>query len=163
MEQPRIDRRKRQRRRDRNVDTVDGLYIKRRGPDRRQKTRRDYPRVIYPLKIAPQVLNMRAQVVGISAKAVRFFFSDFDPQMATLKKGSKVKIDLKFHDGYVAKTSGIILRKDKYQEDRDHFVCLFDKEIPPKRIDKEQTYLLKKLPEISSEDLEDLPPILFFD
>jgi hypothetical protein len=83
--------------------------------------------------------------------------------MKTLKKGSKVKIDLKFHDGFIAKISGVILRKDKYQEDRDHFVCLFDEELPSERIDKEQTYLLKKLPEFSSDDLEDLPPILFFE
>jgi hypothetical protein len=67
MKQPDMDRRKRQRRRDGDVDVVSGLYAKPRGPDRRLEARRDYPRVIYPLKIAPQILNMRAQVVGISA------------------------------------------------------------------------------------------------
>ena len=83
--------------------------------------------------------------------------------MKTLKKGSKVEIDLKFHDGYVAEISGIILRKDKYQEDRDHFVCLFDKELPQERIDTERAYLLKEFPDVGNEADWDSPPIIFFE
>jgi hypothetical protein len=157
MEQPDFERRKQQRRQDEH-DAVAHL-----GADRRQGKRRQYPRLAYPLAVAPQILNMRSQVVGISAKAVRFFFSDFDPQASTLKQGSKIKITLRFHDGQVVKTTATVLRRDQYQEDREHFVCLFDHELPPERIDREQTYLQKKFPDVSSEKLWDSAPILFFD
>ena len=157
MERPDLERRKQQRRRDER-DAVAHL-----GVDRRQGKRRQYPRLAYPLAAAPQVLNMRSQVVGISAKAVRFFFSDFDPQRSTLKQGGKVKITLRFHDGQVIKTTGTVLRRDQYQEEREHFVCLFDQELPPERVDKEQAYLQKKFPDVSSEELWDSAPILFFD
>jgi hypothetical protein len=106
---------------------------------------------------------MRSQVVGLSAKAVRFFFSDFDPQASSLKLGAKIKIFLKFHDGQVFKTVGTVLRKDHYEEEKEHFVCLFHPELPPERIDKEIAYLQKKFPEVSSEELWDSPPIIFFD
>lgn len=162
MEQAETDRRKKQRRRE-NSEEINNLYLNRRGPDRRKQVRRECPRVIYPLRIAPQILNMRAQVVGISAKSVRFFFSDFDPQMENLKKQSKIRIEIRFHDGFVAKKNGVIIRKDKYQEDKDHFVCLFDKELPAERIEKEQTHLLKKLLTICTEKMWDSPPMLFFD
>jgi len=162
MEQPGFDRRKRQRRQD-ELDAVAQLCINRLGTDRRQRKRRQYPRIAYPLAAAPVVLNMRSQVVGISAKAIRFFFSDFDPQIATLKLGAKVEISLKFHDGQVFKMTGTVLRRDRYQEEKEHFVCLFQPELPPERIDKELAYLKKKFPDISSEELWDSPPIIFFD
>jgi len=162
MEQHDFERRKQRRRRD-ELDAVDSLSINRRETDRRQKKRRQYPRIPYPLAAAPQVLNMRSQVVGISAKAVRFFFSDFDPQASKLKRGVRVKINLKFHDGEVIKTTGTILRKDWYQEEREYFVCLFDQELLQERIDKEKAYLQKEFPDVSGEDLWDSPPILFFD
>ncbi len=161
MERSRFDRRKQQRRRD-ELDVVARLRVDRRGTDRRQRARRQCSRLAYPLAAAPQVLNMRSQVVGISVKAVRFFFSDFDPQRATLKKGGKVKITLKFHDGQVIKMTATVLRRDQYQEEREYFVCLFERELPQARINKEQVYLQKKFPDVSSEELWDSPPILFF-
>ena len=125
--------------------------------------KRHSDRLVYPLAAAPVILNMRAQIVGITAKAVRFFFADFDPQMGALKKGSKVKVNLKFHDEQASEISGVILRKDKYLEDKDHFVCLFDKELPQERMDTERAYLLKEFPDISNEADWDSPPIIFFE
>jgi len=160
MEKPDLDRRKQQRRRGIPDDTAHPCVNHRR-TDRRRGERRQCSRFTYPPMAAPQILNMQTQVVGISAKAVRFFFSDFDPQESSLKQGSKVKITLRFHDGQVIKTSGTILRKDQYRKDKEYFVCLFEKELPQARIEKERAYLKKKFPDISSEELWDSPPISF--
>lgn len=157
-----FDRRKRHRRQD-ELDTFAQLCIDRRGTDRRQKKRRQCPRIVYPLAAAPVVLNMRSQVVGLSAKAIRFFFSDFDPQKAALKPGARIKIALKFHDGQVFEMTGDVLKKDQYQQEKAYFVCLFQPQLPQERIDKELAHLQKKFPDISSEGLGDSPTILFFD
>lgn len=160
MEQPDLDRRKQQRREGVAEDAAHP-GVDRRAADRRQEERRRHLRVIYPPMMAPQLLNMRALVISLSAKAVRFFFSDFDPQESSLKQGEKVEIILKFHDGQVFEAKGTILRKDRYRKDKEYFVCLFEKELPRGRIEKEQAYLQKKSLGVSREELWDSPPISF--
>jgi hypothetical protein len=144
--------------------------VERRKQDRRQGDRRDVAnpdtgkqeagktgkekrqciRLAYPLAAAPQITNMRLQVVGISAKAIRFFVPDVVSQKVTLKQGSKINIAIKFHDGQVVKRGGTILRQERSQEGREHFVCLFERHLPTERIDKEQAYLLKNFPDFCS-------------
>jgi hypothetical protein len=93
---------------------------------------------------------MRLQVVGISAKAVRFFVPDFVPQKSALKEGSKINIAIKFHDGQIVRRSGVIIRREQCQEGREHFVGLFERELPQERINKEHAYLLKNFPDFCS-------------
>ncbi len=152
MDQFDLDRRKWQRRREISDEAVRQLED-RRVADRRRGERRQYARVAYPLMTAPQILNMQALVISLSAKAVRFFFSAFDPQESSLEQGGKVELILKFHDGQVIETRGTILRKVRYRQDKEYFVCLFDKELPRVLIEKERAYLQKKFLGVSSEEL----------
>jgi hypothetical protein len=90
---------------------------------------------------------MRSQVISISAKAVRFFLADSNPRRSTLKEGKKINVILKFHDGQIFRMTGTILRREKYQPGREHFVCLFERQLPQERISKEQAYLLENFPD----------------
>lgn len=120
----------------------------RRRTDRRQRVdRRQCIRLAYPLAAAPIVTNMHLQIVGISEKAIRFFISDFNPQRLALKGGNKIFMVLKFHDGEVVKRSGTILREDTYHDEKEYFVCLFDRHLPGQRIEKEKAHLLEKFPD----------------
>jgi hypothetical protein len=129
-----IERRKRQRRTSERSD------------DRRQNERRGSHRLAYPLAAAPEIMNLNVQVVGITAKAIRFFVCDFNPNKAAFNKDSKFNFIIKFHDGQIIKKTGTIIREDKYQEDKTYFIYLFDNELPQERIQKEEEYLLKNFP-----------------
>ena len=92
-----FDRRKRLRREgERGADSCSGTD--RRAAERRQEDKRQGDRIAYPIGAAPEIVNIRSQVVGLSIKAVRFFIPDFIPKELALEKGDKVNIDLKFHD-----------------------------------------------------------------
>jgi hypothetical protein len=114
------------------------------------KEKRQGIRLAYPLAAAPQIVNMRLQVVGLSVKAIRFFVPDIVSKKSALKKGSKINIAIKFHDGQVIKIGGTILRQERHQEEREHFVCLFERLLPKERIDKELAYLKKNFPDFCS-------------
>jgi hypothetical protein len=135
------DRRQGERRGDVKPDVV------RQEADKTGKEKRQCLRLAYPLAAAPQITNMRLQVVGISAKAVRFFIPDFVSQESVLKEGSKINIAIKFHDGEIIKRGGTILKQERSQEGREHFVCLFERQLPTERIEKEHAYLLKNFPD----------------
>jgi hypothetical protein len=119
----------------------------RRASDRREKDRRYGFRLAYPIGAAPEIVNIRSQVIGLTAKAVRFFISDFNLQGLSLKQGDKIDIALRFHDGQVIKTTGTISRREQYQAGREYFICLFEQDLPQERLDKEQTYLLENFPD----------------
>jgi hypothetical protein len=150
MERQDDDERRKQERRqgDRRGAKSDGISHKDSGKKNEEK--RQCLRLAYPLAAAPQIINMRLQVVGLSAKAVRFFIPDFITHELTLKEGDKINIALKFNDGQIVKRGGRILKEEKCQEGRKHFICLFDRHLPVERIDKEQAYLLKNFPDFCS-------------
>ena len=150
MEQYDDERRKRERRVSERRDTVCSGADNQKAGDNTQREKRQGLRLAYPLAAAPEIMNMRLQVVGISAKAIRFFVPDFIRQKLTLKNGSKLNIVIKFHDGHIAKRSGTITRQEQCQEGREHFVCLFERLLPKERIDKEHAYLLKNFPDFCS-------------
>ncbi len=127
----------------------------RRTAERRQEEKRQGDRIAYPIGAAPEIVNIRSQVVGLSVKAVRFFIPDFIPKKLALKKGDKVNIALKFHDGQVIRRSGTILRLDKHHSDREYFVLLFERQLPQERINKEWAYLLDNFPDFCLEDFKD--------
>lgn len=131
-----------------------GLEPRRRGADRRQGERRKFIRLAYPIASGPEIMNIRSQVVGLTAKAVRFFVSDLCPQKSSLQQGGKINITLKFHDGEVFKTAATILRQDQYQPEREYFVCFFDDELSQERIEKEKEYLLEKFPEFCKDGFD---------
>ncbi|MFA5292880.1 MAG: hypothetical protein WC496_07600 [Phycisphaerae bacterium] len=144
-----IDRRKGQRR-----ENPQDVETNNRKADRRQTDdRRQCRRIAYPLAAAPAIVGMRLQVVGLSAKAVRFFIPDINPQGLAFKEGDKLNIALKFHDGQVINRGGTISRQDKYETDREYFVCLFDRHLPQERMEMEKEYLLAKFPDFCKEIL----------
>ena len=126
----------------------------RRASDRRRQDRRYGFRLAYPIGAAPQIVNIRSQVVGLTPKAVRFFVVDFNPQKSSLKKGEKIELSLRFHDGQVIKTAGTISRQEQYQEGKDYFVCLLDEELPQERLDKERQYLIEKFPDFCKDGFD---------
>lgn len=116
-----------------------------------QREKREGIRLAYPLSAAvPRILDMRLQVVGLSAKAIRFFIPDIVQMKSALKKGSKINIAIKFHDGEILRRGGTILRQERYQEEREYFVFIFERHLPQARIDKELAYLKKNFPDFCS-------------
>jgi len=149
MEWDGIDRRKGSRRENpQEVDTDNRKSDRRQTDDRRQCRR-----ISYPLAASPAIVGMRVQVVGLSAKAVRFFIPDINPQGLAFKEGDKLDIALKFHDGQVIRRNGTISRQDKYETDREYFVCLFDRNLPQERMEMEKAYLLAKFPDFCRDAL----------
>lgn len=119
----------------------------RRASDRRNQDRRSSYRLAYPIGAAPRILNIRSQVVGLTQKAVRFFVADFNPQKSRLKLGAKIEMSLKFHDGEIIKTAGVVSKQENYQTGKEYFLCLFDEPLTQERFDKEHQYLKEKFPD----------------
>jgi hypothetical protein len=126
----------------------------RRASDRRKQDRRCSYRLAYPIGAAPEIINIRSQVVGLSLNAVRFFVVDFNPQKSSLDKGGKIKLSLKFHDGQVIETVGTISRQELYQAGREYFICLLDEKLPQERLDKERQYLIEKFPDFCRDSFD---------
>ncbi|MDD5134534.1 MAG: hypothetical protein PHP01_03875, partial [Phycisphaerae bacterium] len=88
--------------------TPDRADVGRREADRRQVQRRQYFRVVYPPAAAPEIVNIPAQVVDISVKAVRFFPVDSAVPGFNLSHGDKTAMALKFRDGQIVEVSGTV-------------------------------------------------------
>jgi hypothetical protein len=126
----------------------------RRASDRRKQDRRCGYRLAYPIGAAPEIVNIRSQVVGLTQKAVRFFVADFNPQKSSLKQGEKIEFSLKFHDGEVIEMAGIIAKQDQSPTGREYFLCLLDEELPQERLDKERQYLIEKFPDFCRDSFD---------
>jgi c-di-GMP-binding flagellar brake protein YcgR len=115
--------------------------------DRRTSQRREYFRVVYPLHASPEITNLKAKVIDISIKGLRFEINIQDATNAKLAIDSKLNMNIKFHDGQTMEVAGVIIRQLEDQFGKSTFVVIFDQQIKSEVINKEQAYLLKNFPD----------------
>lgn len=117
----------------------------RREEERRAVQRREFFRVVYPVNASPKITNLSARVVDISVHAVKFELPA-ESSLSQMDVDKAIEMIVNFHDGQTINTSGKIFKKSRH-EDKFIFVCIFDVEISPEIINKEQSYLLKNFPD----------------
>ena len=116
----------------------------RRQEERRVAQRRQFFRVVYPLNESPEIINLSAKIIDISVHAVKF---ELPAESASqFNVDSRVELKIKFHDGQIVEGWGKIFQK-RDGTDKSIFIGIFEKEISPAVINKEQAYLLKKYPD----------------
>jgi hypothetical protein len=115
--------------------------------DRRQSQRREYFRVVYPLNAAPEITNLKANVIDMSVKGLRFEINILDAEKTNLAVNKRIDMKLKFHDGHTMEVAGVIMRQLEDQFGKRAFVAIFNKQIEAGIINKEQSYLLKNFPD----------------
>jgi hypothetical protein len=115
--------------------------------DRRKAQRREYFRVVYPLNASPEITNLKAKVIDMSVKGLRFEINIMDSEKANLAIDSKINMQLKFHDGHTMEVAAVIIRQLEDQFGKRAFVAIFNEQIESEIINKEQSYLLKNFPD----------------
>ncbi|OQA03333.1 MAG: hypothetical protein BWY69_00526 [Planctomycetes bacterium ADurb.Bin401] len=113
--------------------------------ERKITQRREFFRVVYPVNASPKITNLSARVVDISVHAVKFELPA-ESSFSQMDIDNAIGVIITFHDGHTINTSGKILKKNRL-DDKCVFVCIFDVEISPEIINKEQSYLLKNFPD----------------
>jgi hypothetical protein len=126
--------------------------------DRRKSQRRECLRVVYPINACPEITNLKAKVIDISIKAVRFELNISDAQKAGLAVGKTIDMQFKFPNGEEKNIAGVIVRQLEDQFGKRAFVCLFVKEQSPEFVNKEQAYLLKHFPDFCRKTSIFTPP-----
>lgn len=103
--------------------------------------RRKVFRVFYPQKMHAEITTLKAKVIDISIKSMRFKISNATKYKIT-HPGSKWKFQVKCHDGQTFEVVGVISsRLDPHKG--VVYICIFEKEISSEIIAKEGAYLLK--------------------
>lgn len=116
---------------------------------RRKKQRREFFRVVYPRHERPEITNIDGKIIDISIRSMRFEINAEYAEKISIPPGSKRKLQLKFHDEQILEVSGLISPRLDNRKASAVYICIFENEIAPQVIAKEESYLLKNFHDFS--------------
>jgi hypothetical protein len=113
--------------------------------------RRAFFRANYPKSNRLKILNMDVEVVDISQIGLRFCGANQWSILSKIIENDEIlEISVLFHDNTVENIKGWITKcYTDIHSKKQHYILMFTKNVPSKKISNEQSYLLRKFPDFS--------------
>jgi hypothetical protein len=134
---------------------------RRQGQRRRVERRRSF-RIIYPLSLAPEMLNSRFRVMNLSQEGIMLRWEGRKHECpVSLMLGSVISLQIQFHDG---ETLDLTVKVNRCQSDRRSRMRVFAGTLEPAltaaRINKEERYLLRSVPDFCRVEWHSTGPVV---